>query len=254
MATSSVRGRVFWGFWEVASLALLTILTTSLDDLSTAAQTFPQFVYRMRNYAIVSLVVAAYLPQALLHLSSVSGMKRHRTAFLECLHERLFAASYGRMDTENYRVSLFTPAFRLGWRARVPYILRPKLRLSVRSTKLHPISKLTWDMDESKAGRFDGVAGYAFATGLVLQLHDLPDYDGGTVGTRREYCKRTYITEEKAEKLNRRSRSYMATAIRDERGVAVAVLVLESTRPDGLKNLKDEELDREARHLQKLFL
>lgn len=233
---------------------MLTVMSTNLVGIEKAPGEFLPAIYRYRATILVGLVILAYLPRAVLHVRSARSTRRLLSAFLECLHERLFPMGLGRMDTENYRASIFVPCLRPGWRRRFPYFLRRHLKLLSRSTLLHPVSRVTWDIDSSSAGKYDGVVGYAYATGLVVSLPDLPDYDHGNEKQRREYCKKTYLTEEKAERLNRRCRIYMASTIIDKRGAAVAVLVLESMFPAGLKKLNEEELDREARHLQKLFL
>ena len=210
-----------------------------------------QLLYQ--NYVPIVVVLSTAIIVAILAKALRPDIaKRRIVSFLESLHERHFPYPSGGPHPD-YRVTLFVPTRKPCLSRNKPHFLRRELKMFARSTELHITSRARWSIDESRKGKHDGIAGYAYVTGVFFAEDGLPDYDTASTKEKREYCKRTYITEEKVKLLNIKARSYRALVIKTP-GKRAAVLMMESKKPDGLKDITAEQFNGDARHLQSLFL
>lgn len=241
--------------WEdlgaIVALAFFTLLSVTIDQLEASSNSLFRLVYAQRTgiYIVLACVVVVLPTMRALRRNP---KKERIRMFLECIHERYFPAGPGQLHPD-FRVTLFVPCIRMRF-SRTPFLHRRLLKVYARSAKLHPTSRVKWDIDRSQKGDYDGIAGAAAATGTFIEVDNLPDYQSAGAEDKMAYLRRTYVTEEKASRLNRHARSYRALAVKDSKGNHIAALMMEAQDPAGLSVIDGETLYWEARHLQTLFM
>jgi hypothetical protein len=242
--------------WEeigaALSLACLTLLSIDADEIASTTSPVPHWAYLHRGALYIALSATAFSLHVVRAFRRDTRKSKIR-GFLKCLHERYFSVGPGMPDPE-CRVTLFVPRTRPRLSFRRPVFRRHVLKFCVRSMELHSTSRTTWDIDKSKRGQFDGIAGYAFATGVFVQKDDLPDYDGGNQQDRDRYLQETFTTKKRVEKLSWRARSFRALVVKDRAGNDIALLMMESKNPRGLAVIDSMKLYWEARLLQSLLV
>jgi hypothetical protein len=238
-------GRPQWeDFVSGFLLVGLTLFSATSDSLREAQNQILLFLYENRVWIYASLAFAVVAFRFIGMLRARPKRERIR-AFLECLHEHYFSSGPGQLDPR-FRVTLFTP--------QRSWVGRRVLKVYARSTRVHPTSKVRWSIPRSCRGKFDGIAGAAFATGTEIEMDDLPGYHSAAEEEKALYRNATYLDETKVRKLNRLSRAFRALAVKDLKGRHVAVLMIESEEPSGLRDrFAGGSLYWEARHLQALF-
>jgi hypothetical protein len=162
--------------------------------------------------------------------------------FLDRLHARHFPYPEGGSDPA-CRVTLFAPG-----RLRVRSLV-----LQARSGGLHHKAGICWSIKQSEAERYHGIAGYAWATGIFVNITGLPDYDNGSDQEKVDYLRRTFVTEKELAKLHWRARSYCSLVVRNPQGDKLGVLMVESKLPDGLNHITAAVLTEAAEQLQFLL-
>ncbi len=224
---------------------------------SNSAVELPSFfeaAFLRLKYPIPVFLAVAIVLINIRKVSKESITKKTLHNYLNVIHEKFFPHGFSGLDKE-FRVSLFIPTRWLKWNG-IPYPCRHKyLVLYTRSGDIFPKSKVYWDATSSEnEAKFDGIAGYAWATGNFVNKPNLPDYEGGAEGEQNLYLEQTYLTREKATKLNVRSRSYQALVVKNRSNEKVGLLMMESERPDGLSKLEGENWIEISRTIQALFL
>lgn len=94
--------------------------------------------------------------------------------------------------------------------------------------------------DDNEAGN-EGIAGQAWFTNSTVVRTDLPDCPVPCLADDHDcaqYASQGLLPISKAAKLHVRSRSLLATPVRDRTGARWGVLVLDSRRPDGIDSAK----------------
>jgi hypothetical protein len=69
-------------------------------------------------------------------------------------------------------------------------------------------------------------------------------------GSGARYERETFVSEDKAYKLSWKARSFRGFIVRNTRGEKVAVLIMESKKPQGLSAITDAIMQDEATYLQ----
>lgn len=230
------------------------ILVSRASNLALLPASFFENAFLRLKYPIPIIIAASIIFINIRKVLKESIAKKTMHNFLNFLHEKFFPHGFSGLDKE-FRVSLFTPTRWLKWRF-LPYpCLNKYLVLYTRSGDIFPKSKVSWDATTSEnEARFDGIAGYAWATGNFVNKPNLPDFDGGGEAEQTLYLEQTYLSTEKAAKLNIRSRSYQALVIKNRSDEKVGLLMMESEKPDGLESLSVEQWLEISRTIQSLFL
>ncbi len=99
----------------------------------------------------------------------------------------------------------------------------------------------SFTISDDAEGDNEGIAGKAWcenATAVRTHLPDCPTPCQPGNDRCEQYATEGLLPIEKAARLNVRSRSILATPVRDSRGNRWGVLVLESRRPDGIDDAK----------------
>ncbi len=176
---------------------------------------------------------------------------------LNTIHLHYFSDDYGEKDP-NFRVTYFKPThwisieerfkgsppfifnFSLIRKLRICWTRKVYLQVYCRSGYMFEKSRAYWCATNSLHGHFDGIAGYAWASGTIVEIDDLPDYDSCNDAEKQAYIKKTFLDNNpwKIEMLNWKARSYKAILIRDRKDKQIGILMLESKKPDGLKNVE----------------
>lgn len=95
------------------------------------------------------------------------------------------------------------------------------------------------DNDEAKNEGVGGRAWFCNATITVTDLPDCPNSWSNDNPACKEYAEKGFLSPSKAEGLHVKSRSVVATPIRNFQGEKWGVLVLDSRRPDGIDRAKE---------------
>jgi len=214
-----------WAEW--IGLGVLPILT-AIRSVGAAANpsNLLEMLYRDVVGAYVPLVaifsllaLAGKAAQALLSAESKTRVR----AALDALEEACFNA-VARGDRYYNRVTLFK-AVRLGTK------LKPYCRAGDRYQR--GIS--SFGINNNDEGRNEGMAGQAWFRNATVIVNDLPtcpnpwsDNDPAC----QAYADRGLLTPQKAGRLNVKSRSILATPVRNFKGGQWGVLVLDSRLPD----------------------
>ena len=201
------------------------------------------------KYKVPILVVFLIVVLTLVRISKDAVPKKTVRNFLKLLHETHFPHSSGGLNPQ-YRVSLFIPTKWPKWKFLIYPTRHKYLVLYARSGDLFRKTKLKWDISASEEGSYDGIAGYAWVTGIFVDIPDLPPFDGGTEDNKQQYMRLGFITPEKANRLNVRSRSYQALVIKNRMDEMVALLMMECEEPNGLTNLSAAKWGEIAKTLQ----
>ena len=224
------------------------------SGLPASSASFFEIAFLRLKYLIPILLALSIIVINIRKVLKESVAKKTLHNFLNFLHEKFFPHGFSGLDRE-FRVSLFIPTRWLRWKI-IPYPCKHRfLVLYTRSGDIFPKSKISWDVTASEnQAKFDGIAGYAWATGNFVNKPNLPDYDGGGEAEQNLYLEQTYLSKEKAAKLNVRSRSYQALVIKNRSDEKVGLLMMESEKPAGLDKLEPENWIEISRTIQALFL
>jgi hypothetical protein len=201
------------------------------------------------KYIVPFLLFALIVIVNLVKVAKDAAPKRTVRSFLKLLHETYFPYTSGGLNPQ-YRVSLFIPTRWPRWKFLIYPTAHRYLILYARSGDLFPKTKLKWDITASEEGKYDGIAGNAWVTGIFVHIPDLPPFEEGTEADRQRYMRLAFLTPEKAYKLNIRSRSYQALVIKNRMGEKVALLMMECVEPNGLMSLTAEKWGEIAKTLQ----
>lgn len=204
------------------------------------------------RYVIPFLSVLLFLFIQFYRLIVDNEYKKVLSNITEQIHFRYFPKDQVGCDPD-YRVSLFVPTvFKRIW--KIPFIFGKRyLKCYVRSGTPKR-SKVRWCINDSENGAYDGVVGFGWATGIFVEIDNLPEYNENDDDCVNKYMKTTYITPDKIKKLNVLSRSYRCLVIKNRRGDKIGVLMMESINPQGLVAISSDSLVQEAQFLQCLFL
>jgi hypothetical protein len=214
------------------------LLEFTVDSILSLKYVFP--------IALAIGIVSAYLVK----LVREAAPRRTVRNFLNLIHEKHFPHEFGGRNPD-CRVSVLVPTNKGKWKF-IPYpSLHRYLVLYARSGDIFPKSRGVWDITESAKGHYDGVAGYAWVTGVTVDVSSLPEYNDAS---QSEYLERTFLSEKKAQLLNVLSRSYKAHVIQNKLGEKVGVIMMESKQQDGLALLTPQDVQEIARTLHVLFL
>ena len=171
-------------------------------------------------------IIVAKATQDWLTRSDITRLK----SMIDSLHAAYFV---GVPEVERYhnRVTLFKANRR-----------RTALEAICRSGTQYPrgIQPLLVSDDAEAAN--EGVAGHAWFTNSTVCRTNLPDCASPCVDTNADcqlYAHEGLLPITKARNLHVRSRSLLATPVRDRAGNRWGVLVLDSRRPDGIDNAKE---------------
>jgi hypothetical protein len=174
--------------------------------------------------------------------------RRNAKRWVELMEARYTKKSPG-VSTVRLRVSLFRPSkwyqiFRWGMPGK-------KLVLYQRSGEMNQKSKNSWSIEDSIKGTgdgFDGPVGKAWATRLYIRIPNLPDIEPNA-GKKflNEYISQSHIKRDKIDKLSWRSRSFLATIVKNKKNDEISVLLFESLDPEGLDHIEDSDLDVELK-------
>jgi hypothetical protein len=209
------------------------------DETASPKPWYDQAVVSLQYKVPIALAVAIVVLE-IWDLWNKYSNKSQLKSFLNHLHEKYFPYPTGGRDPD-FRVTFFAPRRR--WR-------RKTLRVMVRSGTMLQTSKVGWDIGESEAGRYHGIAGYCWATGIFYKEMDLPDYDNSPPDQQKLYRDRTFASEGDIAKLHWHARSYCSLIVKDRAGERLGVLMMESKLPDGLNNMNADKLKPDAEYLQ----
>lgn len=142
-------------------------------------------------------------------------------AFSHYMHERVFSSNIRDL---NIRVSIWVP----NWN-------NTKLIALCRSDTRKP--RKSWDISDKSLDSTGGLARFAYLNRIDPNLSNLPDcidWANTSPQVKADYCRRTMISEDVAEKLTWRARSYRANWIKGEDKEPCGLVMLESLDPSGL--------------------
>lgn len=183
------------------------------------------------------ILMGALLVANILIVYEHKAGKRRAKRFLDTLHRRYFKNSRGEVDYSKYRCTMFVATRGKRW-----------LRALARSGHERQESKSRWSIIESEDGHHDGVCGYAWVRAAVIDIDNLPD-PTQSVRARKEYCRRTFISEEKYSRLSDwKARSFRAVLVQRADGRKLGVLMLESLEQDGLSVIGFDQMYIEAEY------
>jgi hypothetical protein len=239
-------------FWQLA-VSWATDKQQAANQSKTQLDLLPQLVLALK-YWVPFVLALVYALVYLIKLAKEAAPKRALRSYLNYLHEAYFPHASSGPDPE-YRITLFIPTI---WARKWKYLRYPSfdkyLTVYVRSGGLHPKSKVLWNISKSEQGRFDGVAGYAYATGVFVDVSNLPDYNHASDEEKQTYLRKTFVTEERVRMLNVLSRAYQALVIQNRSGQKLGVLMMESRIPDGLRAISSQRWQEIAETIQCLVL
>ena len=123
-----------------------------------------------------------------------------------------------------------------GWKRR--------LRVFARSGTAYQQSKTLFRVDDENEEQNEGIAGRAWFINAQCTVCDLPEWpNGSTAGAdpgvgeaRSTYARKSYLSADKAGRLNVKSRSIGAHVVRHRTGDRWGVLVFDSKEPNGLSD------------------
>jgi hypothetical protein len=219
---------------ERAVLALIPILTAiRLQFPATApAKTLPQFLLLSlhAHYAVVVglLAVAGLVADIAKEVLSAERKGRIK-AVVDGLEEALFRDV---PDDERYenRVTLF----RADWR-------QSTLKTYCRSGTIYQRRRPKLRIHDNDQARNEGVGGQAWFRNTTVAAEALPDCATPCVAGNPDcqtYGVRGFMTIARAAKLRVKSRSLLATPVRDLRGKKWGVLVIDTRKPDAFTALQ----------------
>jgi hypothetical protein len=235
---------------EWVSTALIPGLSAArltLSDTPKKAATFSDFLalWFLDNYVWIILVLGVLVVFSKLAQEFLDPVAKVR---MKATLDAFFATYFSHVpESDQYtnRITLF--------RANLN---RDQLEAFCRSGTqyqrgIQPL-KINTDMEEGN----EGVAGQAWfrnTTVTVLNLPECPLQWDSNSQVCQHYVREGLLPEKKAEKLKVKSRSLVATPVRDFKGNQWGVLVIDSRRPDGIDPHKQTLVNTFAATLGKLL-
>jgi hypothetical protein len=157
---------------------------------------------------------------------------------LDSLHE-IYFQSVPKEELFKHRTTLFK-AYRSLLTRR-----RNHLKIFERSGTAYLGSKTCFRIDDNREDINEGIAGRAWFINAKCTVNDLPEWpEMGSTGPQQnptcfEYAKRGFVSIERAGQLTVKSRSFIATVVRNREGDRWGVLILDSRDPDGITDAPD---------------
>ena len=236
-----------WRFYDIAiwaSWILIAALNYFPAKVEEGDHKVREFIINYKFYIGITLIIIFILAKIWKSRKESTSGKTNLQYYVELLHKKYFPHSTGGKDPDS-RVTVFVPC-------RPFPFFKKWLKFYVRSG-LPVRSNARWDIAKSENKNYDGVAGKAWAQEIFLTIDNLPDYNNANKRQKKEYCKKTMITEEKIESVKVKSRSFRCLVIKNKMGKKVGALMMESTNEIGLANIDSGTFTDVAGTLQCFF-